>query len=37
MESFLKLLKFRSMVFNAESDTGPIWAEKEDSRITNFW
>ncbi len=31
-----KIIKFRSMVFNAESSTGPIWAEKEDSRITNF-
>ncbi len=31
-----KIIKFRSMVFNAESNTGPIWAEKEDSRITNF-
>ncbi len=31
-----KIIKFRSMVYNAESDTGPIWAEKEDSRITNF-
>ena len=31
-----EIIKFRSMVFNAESDTGPIWAEKEDSRITAF-
>ena len=31
-----KIIKFRSMVFNAESDTGPIWAEKEDPRITKF-
>ena len=31
-----EIIKFRSMVFNAESDTGPIWAEKEDSRITTF-
>ena len=31
-----EIIKFRSMVFNAESSTGPIWAEKEDSRITNF-
>ena len=31
-----KIIKFRSMIFNAESETGPIWAEKEDSRITKF-
>ncbi len=31
-----EIIKFRSMVFNAESDTGPIWAEKEDKRITSF-
>ena len=31
-----KIIKFRSMVYNAESDTGPIWAEKEDKRITSF-
>ena len=24
------------MVFNAESDTGPVWAGKEDIRITRF-
>ena len=24
------------MVLNAESETGPVWAEKEDSRITKF-
>ena len=29
-----KIIKFRSMVFNAESDTGPVWANYEDSRIT---
>ncbi len=26
--------KFRSMVENAESDTGPVWAQKDDPRIT---
>ena len=31
-----KIIKFRSMVINAESDTGPIWAGKDDSRITSF-
>jgi len=30
------IIKFRSMVSNAESDTGPVWAGKEDSRITRF-
>ena len=32
-----KIIKFRSMIFNAESKTGPIWAEKEDKRITFIW
>ena len=31
-----KLFKFRSMHHNAEASTGPIWAEKDDSRITLF-
>ena len=31
-----EIIKFRSMVFNAESSTGPVWAEKEDSRITRI-
>ena len=31
-----EIIKFRSMILNAESDTGPIWADKEDSRITSF-
>jgi exopolysaccharide biosynthesis polyprenyl glycosylphosphotransferase len=28
------LYKFRSMKHNAEADTGPVWAGKNDSRIT---
>ena len=28
------LLKFRSMVVNAESETGPVWADREDPRCT---
>lgn len=28
--------KFRSMVENAESKTGPVWAQKDDNRITRF-
>jgi len=28
------LYKFRTMVMNAEEEMGPIWAEKNDSRIT---
>ena len=28
--------KFRTMVLNAEDDTGPVWAGKDDSRITPF-
>ncbi len=30
------IIKFRSMVFDAESDTGPIWSNQDDSRITRF-
>jgi exopolysaccharide biosynthesis polyprenyl glycosylphosphotransferase len=30
------LYKFRSMVFDAEKDTGPVWAEARDSRVTPF-
>lgn len=30
------LNKFRSMVHNAESHTGPIWAKEDDPRITNI-
>ena len=26
--------KFRSMITNAEKETGPVWAKEEDSRIT---
>lgn len=29
-----RIYKFRSMVVNAEANTGPIWATAEDSRIT---
>lgn len=28
--------KFRSMISNAEEDTGPIWSGKNDLRITSF-
>ncbi len=31
-----KLIKFRSMMHNAEDLTGPKWAEKEDPRVTRF-
>ena len=30
------IIKFRSMVTNAESGTGPIWSDQHDSRITRF-
>ncbi len=30
------IIKFRSMVHNAESNTGPIWSKLDDSRITRF-
>lgn len=31
-----KLLKFRSMIADAEKETGPIWAAPDDKRITRF-
>lgn len=31
-----KLLKFRSMVNDAEQDSGPVWACEDDQRITRF-
>ncbi|MBN1291032.1 MAG: sugar transferase [Candidatus Latescibacteria bacterium] len=31
-----KLWKFRSMVADAEKHSGPVWAEKNDSRMTRF-
>jgi len=32
--TIFKLYKFRTMYINSERDTGPIWAEHADSRIT---
>ena len=29
-----KIIKFRSMVTDAEANSGPVWAKKNDSRIT---
>ncbi|MFC1651510.1 sugar transferase, partial [Candidatus Latescibacterota bacterium] len=34
--SFFNLYKFRSMVVDAEEDSGPVWADKNDSRITRI-
>jgi exopolysaccharide biosynthesis polyprenyl glycosylphosphotransferase len=31
-----KIVKFRSMVMNAERDTGAVWATKDDKRIPPF-
>lgn len=31
-----KVIKFRSMVHNAESKSGPTWADKDDPRVTPF-
>lgn len=31
-----RMIKFRSMVMMAEADTGPMWAELDDPRITPF-
>lgn len=30
------LLKFRTMIENAEQNTGPVWASENDQRITRF-
>ncbi|MDD3625815.1 MAG: sugar transferase, partial [bacterium] len=32
----IKIIKFRSMKQNAEEETGPVWTEKDDSRITGI-
>jgi len=31
-----KIFKFRSMKKNAEENTGPVWADKDDPRITKI-
>ncbi len=31
-----KIYKFRSMVANAEAQSGPVWAQSNDSRVTKF-
>jgi len=31
-----KVIKFRTMVNNAEQDSGPIWAAKNDNRVTSL-
>lgn len=31
-----RIFKFRSMVANAEAETGPVWAAEDDARITNI-
>lgn len=31
-----KIVKFRTMVHNAEKDTGPVWAARNDPRVTSF-
>ena len=31
-----KILKFRSMIVNAEKQSGPVWAESNDDRITRI-
>jgi exopolysaccharide biosynthesis polyprenyl glycosylphosphotransferase len=33
-EHIFKILKYRSMVQNAEHKSGPIWADKNDTRVT---
>ncbi len=34
--NLFNIIKFRSMVTDAESSTGPIWSDRHDSRITRF-
>lgn len=31
-----KIIKFRTMVDNAEGKTGPVWAQQSDARLTRF-
>jgi len=31
-----RLYKFRTMIQNAEKDTGPVWAKHNDSRVTGL-
>ncbi len=35
-EKLFNIVKFRSMVNDAESDSGPVWSNSEDSRITRI-
>jgi len=34
--STFKVLKFRTMISNAERDSGPVWASKNDTRVTRL-
>ena len=34
--SSFEIIKFRTMVLNAESETGPVWAQSGDSRCTGI-
>ncbi len=31
-----EMIKFRTMIMNAEEETGPIWADKKDKRVTGI-
>ena len=33
---FFTIIKFRSMIFDAEEETGPVWAGLKDNRITKM-
>tara|TARA_S200000501_G_scaffold364981_1_gene397824 strand:+ start:30 stop:1430 length:1401 start_codon:yes stop_codon:yes gene_type:complete len=35
-DKLFNIIKFRSMIYNAESDTGPIWSDTKDTRITRL-
>jgi lipopolysaccharide/colanic/teichoic acid biosynthesis glycosyltransferase len=35
-DRLFKIIKFRTMCVNAESQDGPVWAKKDDKRITTF-
>ena len=36
MEMPFQMLKFRTMVANAEAESGPVWAEEGDARVTRI-
>ena len=35
-KKYFNIIKFRSMISNAEGKTGPVWSDLQDNRITRF-